>query len=223
MDRNSPTSCANRRGNQETGRKRIGEYYPPDLDDATPIAYLWARTVNCESPNCGAEIPLVRSFWLCKKASRLRALRYKAHRQEAKAPRIELEVFTPKSDKDLPSGTVSRAKATCLACERVLAPDRVRAQLRQQHGGADVIFDDQGNRIGGARLLAVVTLKDGKAGRQYRVATHRDYEASRKAQKAVEKLATQKLPNGLNAIRTSQHLRAAARGLGVPFRFRSTA
>ncbi len=62
-----------------------------------------------------------------------------------------------------------------------------------------MIFDDQGNRIGGARLLAVVTLKDGKAGRQYRVATHRDDEASRKAQKAVEKLATQKLPNGLNA------------------------
>ena len=42
---------------------------------ATPIAYLWARTVRCEAPNCGAEIPLARSFWLCKKASRKRALR----------------------------------------------------------------------------------------------------------------------------------------------------
>ena len=41
-----------------------------DPDGATPIAYLWARTVRCESPNCGAEIPLVRSFWLGKKAKR---------------------------------------------------------------------------------------------------------------------------------------------------------
>ena len=30
--------------------------------EATPIAYLWARTVRCESPNCGAEIPLMRSI-----------------------------------------------------------------------------------------------------------------------------------------------------------------
>jgi len=49
--------------------KELAQYYPPDPDRATPIAYLWARTVRCESPNCGAEIPLLRSFWLCKKAS----------------------------------------------------------------------------------------------------------------------------------------------------------
>lgn len=51
--------------------------YPADADGAKPIAYLWARTVRCESPNCGAEIPLLRSLWLCKKDSRKRALRAK--------------------------------------------------------------------------------------------------------------------------------------------------
>ena len=39
------------------------------------VAYLWARTVRCEAVGCGAEIPLMRSFWLCKKANRRRALR----------------------------------------------------------------------------------------------------------------------------------------------------
>ena len=48
--------------------KELADLYPKDPDGATPIAYLWARTVRCESPNCGAEIPLARSFWLCKKA-----------------------------------------------------------------------------------------------------------------------------------------------------------
>jgi len=62
---------------KEEAEKELADLYPKDPDGATPIAYLWARTVRCESPNCGAEIPLVRSFWLCKKANRKRALRLK--------------------------------------------------------------------------------------------------------------------------------------------------
>jgi putative DNA methylase len=180
--------------------KELGRYYPPDPDGAAPIAYLWARTVRCESPNCGAEIPLVRSFWLCKKANRLRALRARVLIPKDKIPQVELEVFTPKSEKEVAAGTVTRAKATCLACGRVLAPDRVRTQLRQQNGGADTIFDAKGARLGGARLVAVVTLKDDKAGRQYRVSANRDYEVAWKAQKVVAKLTNEKLPNGLSVI-----------------------
>ncbi|MHB8384014.1 MAG: DUF1156 domain-containing protein [Candidatus Binataceae bacterium] len=185
---------------KKQAEKELAQYYPPDPDGATPIAYLWARTVRCESPNCGAEIPLMRAFWLCKKTSRLRALRARVLKNKDKTPKIEFEVFAPKSEKEVSTGTVARAKATCLACERVLAPDRVRAQLREQRGGADTIFDAKGNRIGGAHLLAVVTLKDDKAGRQYRVATERDYETAWKAQKAAAKLTKGKLPNGLSVI-----------------------
>ena len=31
------------------------------------IAWIWARTVTCPNPACGATMPLVRSFWLGKK------------------------------------------------------------------------------------------------------------------------------------------------------------
>ena len=48
-------------------KAELAEFYPPDPDGARPIAYLWARTVRCEQPACGCEIPLVRSFWLSKK------------------------------------------------------------------------------------------------------------------------------------------------------------
>jgi adenine-specific DNA methylase len=58
----------------EKAEKELAELYPKDSDGATPIAYLWARTIKCESPKCGAEIPLMRSFWLCKKANRKRAV-----------------------------------------------------------------------------------------------------------------------------------------------------
>ncbi len=180
--------------------KELAEFYPTDPDGAKPIAYLWARTVRCESPNCGAEIPLARSFWLCKKANRRRALRPKVVRPRGNTPRVEFEIFAPKTESEVPNGTVNRAKATCLCCNMVLPPERVRAQLAAQRGGADVLFDNAGDRIGGARLLAVVTLKEGEEGRQYRLPTERDYEDVRKAMKRLEKVAAEKLPNGLNPV-----------------------
>jgi adenine-specific DNA methylase len=180
--------------------KELAEFYPRDPDGSTPIAYLWARTVTCEAPDCGAEIPLVRSFWLCKKPKRKRALRYHVVRPKGKPPRVELEIFEPKKESDVPSGTVARAKAKCLCCGAVLHPERVRAQISTQHGGANVIFDKSGNRTGGAHLLAVVTLKPNQQGRHYRLPTALDYNAVWKAAKAASKLAKQKLPSGLSAI-----------------------
>ena len=123
--------------------KELADLYPKDPDGATPIAYLWARTVRCESPNCGAEIPLMRSMWLCRKPSRKWALQPNAVRGKDAPPRVEFEVFEPKDDREVADGTVSRARATCLCCRTVLPPERVRAQLAAQRGGADTVFDDQ--------------------------------------------------------------------------------
>jgi putative DNA methylase len=173
---------------KEKAEKELAEFYPKDPDRATPIAYLWARTVKCESPNCGAEIPLMRSFWLCKKATRKRALRNKVVRPKCQTPRVEFEIFEPKADKDVHGGTVTRAKATCLYCGTVLPPERVRAQLSEQRGGADVVFDTKGNRIDGAWMLAVVTLQPGMQGRNYRLPTELDYHAVWKAQKRLKSI-----------------------------------
>jgi len=171
--------------------KELAEFYPRDPDGATPIAYLWARTVRCEAPGCGAEIPLVRSFWLCKKANRKRALRVVAGSGRS----VAFEIFEPRSDREVPAGTVSRARAACLCCGAVLPPERVRAQLAAQRGGGDVLFGSAGSdrsagsvrpeRTGGARLLAVVTLRPGEQGRHYRLPTDRDYQAVSKAQKRI--------------------------------------
>ena len=95
---------------------------------------------------------------------------------------IEFAIFEPASDRDVPAGTVTRAKAACPCCGVVLPPERVRAQLAEQRGGADAVFDDAGRRIGGARLTAVVTLRPGEAGRHYRLPTDADYAAVRAAQ-----------------------------------------
>ena len=150
-----------------------------------PVAYLWARTVRCEAPNCGAEIPLVRSFWLRKKPKRKRALRCRVERPEGAPPRVVFEIFEPKVESEVRAGTVVRARATCPCCDAVLPPERVRAQLAEQHGGADATFDSEGRRVGGALLTAVVTLKPGETGRHYRLPTDADYAAVLRAQERL--------------------------------------
>ena len=171
--------------------KELADLYSKDPDGATPIAYLWARTVRCESPNCGAEIPLVRSLWLCKKPNRKWALKHRVVRTGTEPPRVEFEVFEPKVEKDVSSGTVALAKATCVACDAVLRPERVRAQLSANRGGADVMFDTHGQRSGGAQLLAVVTLRRGETSRHYRLPMKRDYAAIRKAQEQLAALLSE--------------------------------
>ena len=165
--------------------KELADLYPKDPDGATPIAYLWARTVRCEAPNCGAEIPLMRSMWLCRKPKRNWALRPKVVRDDGVSPRVEFEIFEPESDREVAGGTVARARATCVCCRAVLPPERVRTQLAAQKGGADAVFDEQGNRKGGAHLTAVVTLQPDEQGRHYRLPTDADYAAVRLAQEHV--------------------------------------
>jgi putative DNA methylase len=169
-----------------TAARALAEIYPTDPDGSRPIAYLWARTVRCEAPNCGAEIPLIRSFWLVRKKGRRRALRPYAEPSTGGAPRVLFSVFEPKNDAEVRAGTVKGAKATCLCCDNVLTPDRVRSQLAIQHGGADVIFDAEGSRASGALLLAVVILRPNSQGRDYRNPTDFDYAAVFRAVRGVQ-------------------------------------
>ncbi len=153
--------------------KELAEFYPKDPDGATPIAYLWARTIRCEGPACGAEVPLIRSLWLAKKANQSVALRLIPNPREK---RVEYDILVKQRDgwvsqSDLKSpipnpsfdGTVKRGSATCPCCGYTTPVAKVREQLKIRHGGA-----------GDARLHAVVTTCDADAGRSYRLATSSD-------------------------------------------------
>jgi putative DNA methylase len=56
---------------QQEAKRRIGHHYPDVvLDDgttATPIAWIWARTVKSPDPSWPGHVPLVRSWELAKK------------------------------------------------------------------------------------------------------------------------------------------------------------
>ena len=131
----------------------------------------------------------MRSMWLCKKPRKKWALRPTVIRKEGSPPQVDFEIFKPIKEEEVGNGSVSRAKATCISCRSVLPPERVRSQLASQYGGADATFDEQSNRIGGARMTAVVTVKPGQQGRHYRLPTDGDYLAIYKAQQRIAHIA----------------------------------
>ncbi|MCI0540387.1 MAG: hypothetical protein L0Z50_34730, partial [Verrucomicrobiales bacterium] len=158
--------------------KELAEFYPKDPDGATPIAYLWARTIQCEGPGCGAEVPLIRSLWLANKGNRVVALQFLPN---TKTKRVDFQIIVkqrdgwvdqdnPKTKIESPKfdGTVKRGSATCPCCGYTTPVARVREQLKARSGGAN-----------DARLFCVVLTRPTEAGRNYRLPTETDHAAVR--------------------------------------------
>lgn len=156
---------------RERAKKELSEFYPQEPDGSIPLAYLWARTIRCEGPGCGAEVPLVGLLWLSRKKKQRVALRYwgdKARKQ------VIFEIFQPKTESEVQRPIVKRFSATCPVCGYTTPYKGVRQQLRARKGGTR-----------DARMIAVISLKpDGSRG--FRLATDRDVAV---AQRAAEELA----------------------------------
>ncbi len=132
---------------------KIGHLYPKVKlpkeqggGEATVIAWIWARTVKCPNPGCGAEMPLVRSFELSKKTGR----------------EAWIEVVTSKSSKSVEykvhsgrikgiEGTVNRKGAKCAICDSPVGFPHIRSE-------------GQEGRMN-QRLMAIVA--EGSRGRVY--------------------------------------------------------
>jgi adenine-specific DNA methylase len=163
----------------------LAAYYPNDPDGATPIAYFWARTICCEGPGCGAEVPLVRSLIVAKKPNRSVGLQLIPD-TSAKRTIFRILVKQEKKWVDQSSGvtvespkfegTVRRGSATCPCCGYTTPVARVREQLKQRRGGtAD------------ARLFCVVTTRQNEQGRSYRLPTEHDVTAYKNAVVALKR------------------------------------
>jgi len=151
--------------------KELAAFYPKDPDRATPIAYMWARTITCEGPSCGAEVPLVRSLWLAKKDSKSVALRVVPNFE---AKRVDFEIIEGTKTKGTGEGIVRRGAATCPVCGYTTPVASVRRQLKTRNGGTK-----------DAKLVAVVTTHGNVQGRFYRLPTDVDLHVSHAAASAL--------------------------------------
>ena len=150
--------------------KELAEFYPSDSDGSQSVAYLWARTIRCEGPSCGATIPVLTNDLLAKRKSGDIRLRLEAADNKQVRVKIDTGGASVANAK-----TVFRGAVVCPLCKFATPADHVRGQFAGRKGGTD-----------DARLLAVVTAKPGQTQRSYRLPTERDTAAF---QKACERLA----------------------------------
>ena len=168
-------------------KKELECFYPEEEDGSIPIGWIWTRTIPCQNPSCGSEIPLMRQFWLAKKAKKKVAL-YPYIENGTVNFKIVGDGYEPMPDDfDPTKGTVSRAVAVCPVCGGT-----VEAKLTRQ------LFQDGS---AGERMVAVVTHKPGTTGKHYRVATEADLAVFREAEVYLaEKREKLTLEWGMNPI-----------------------
>ena len=153
-------------------KKEIERFYPKDEDGKIPVGYIWARTILCQNPSCGAEIPLVRQFWLAKKDNKKISLYPYVEGKEVKFKIVGdgYEKMPPNFDPE--KGTVSRAIVVCPICGSTIDDDTTRKLFQ--------------NGKSGQRMIAVVLYSGKGEGKTYRLATEKDMEIFKEAEKYLE-------------------------------------
>jgi adenine-specific DNA methylase len=149
--------------------RELTEFYPTDPDGATPIAYLWARTIICEGPGCGVKVPLIRNMQLTNG-------RHKWHLTVSDANPDEIRVSVSNTGSVVDPPTVSAGSVTCprRSCGYTTPAKAVKTQLVRQRGGAR-----------NAMLLAVFL--ESAEGRYFRNPTEADIAAITETNKVLNR------------------------------------
>ena len=182
---------------RERAELKLHDLYPSerlsDGTDAPVLAWLWATTVTCPNPACGAETPLVRSFAVSTKRGGETWMEPLVDR-DSKTYRFEVR----RGRCPIP-GTVSQRGGRCIVCESPIPLAHVR-----QEGVSGRL---------GSRLMA--TMVETPSGRSY-VAPSSHQEAAAARARPPEDLLDVDLPSNPRAITTSNYGMTRHRDLYTP-------
>jgi adenine-specific DNA methylase len=184
------------------------------LDDATnprwvskpTIAYLWARTVTCK--NCRANMPLVKTRWLCRKA-RQRVVLTVTPTPGGAGVTFGVQDDVPvhggnaaqrrENDRRVGAGTMSRSGASCPCCGAIMTSEDIRLEGRA-------------GRMGRQMMAAVV---DGPRGKEYRIPTDHEEKMAITIDQAIIDARFADIPFGLPSEPTPKG--ASRKGGGSAF------
>jgi adenine-specific DNA methylase len=133
--------------------EKIGHLYPKDEEGNKPIAYYWARTATCSNPSCGAEVPLLKQFYLANTSRR------KVHLKPIiRGTQIDFEVVEGETNQE---GFLKRgAHLECPCCGSVTPVKQLKSQFRAGKSSE--------------RLVAVIADRTG-SGKTYRLPRSADF------------------------------------------------
>ena len=148
---------------------KVDKYYPSDQDGFTPIAYLWARTIKCHGPSCGAEFPMMNQMWIKKKGNPSWAYQFDLDRDKKI---VAMDLVENPSPIVVQEGTSTQGAATCPLCGFTTSAKQVRAL------GVD-------GKIG-RRICAVVLGDPETSVRRFRLPTPQEFELAKEAERVIE-------------------------------------
>lgn len=141
---------------RDEAEKRIGHLYPKykitqelldereDLckqglkagDELTVIAWLWARTVKCPNPACGAQMPLARSFVLSSKKNRQAWIQPEIN---LKRKSVHFSVKTGSGTPPLSPKIGRGAQFKCLVCGQAVPENVIRTEFKAKRNGSQLM------------------------------------------------------------------------------------
>jgi putative DNA methylase len=124
---------------RDEAERRIGHLYPKatgsDGEKLTPIAWIWARTVESPDPSWNGHVPLVASWTLAKKPGKPKV--WIEPIIDRKTQTISYEIRTggePSYER-----TISRGNGTCIATGAAIPGDYIKARGRSGLMGQQLI------------------------------------------------------------------------------------
>lgn len=132
----------------EATEKEVGYLYPADENGNKPVAYYWARTAKCSNPSCGAEVPMMKGFYLAntpKKKYYLQPI--------IQGNKIDFKLAKGKCDL---KPWNYRGNMTCPCCGNVTTVDNVKEQSRTR----------------GLKSRLLATILDSDKGKYYVLPSH---------------------------------------------------
>jgi putative DNA methylase len=183
-------------------RKKVGHLYPSGQVGAVPIAYLWARTIVCEGPSCGATVPAMKSLWLAKKSRGSTALKMVPR---PRSKRVDFEILENVKASQVGDGTVRRSSVTCPICGYTTPLPSVRRQMKKRHGGAH-----------DSVLVAIREDNPATGQRCYRLPKKSDLQAIEEANRLCNRMENERI-NGLPLFPDEETPQGGGRGAGRAF------
>lgn len=191
--------------NAEFSSRYLENHANPRWIAKSTVAYLWARTSEC--PSCRAEIPLLKTGWLCKKGKK-RVLLKMVPREDRTGVAFELQADVPEGlgnaasrrehDKRTGAGTMSKSGATCPCCRAIATMKDLRARGR--------------SGLLGERMVAVVV--NGQTGKEYRLPRTEEIDAADVRQEELDEVYGE-VPFGLPSEPTPKAGLGAARAFSI--------
>ena len=134
---------------RDEAERRIGHLYPdatgPDGEKLTPIAWIWARTVESPDPAWSGHVPLVASWVLANRSGKLKTWIEPIIDRDAQTITYEIR----KGGEPTHERTVSRSNGTCIATGAAIPGRLVDSEARAGRLGAvpmAVVLADRSSR-----------------------------------------------------------------------------